>query len=432
VGLYIRRSSENRKIDVEELTILVERAQYGDLDAYRLLAHRFQDMAMGYAHALLGDFHLAEDAAQEAFIQAYLDLGKLREPAAFPGWFRRLVFKQCDRITRKKRIPAVPLETVGEIDSGVQNPAELFDKRDAEDQVASAIRSLPEHQRLVVELFYISEFSHREIADFLGAPVHTVKNRLHAARKRLKQELIDMAKENLQSQRPSRDRQFLTHIIDELADLNDRGIQLLLRDIDQKDCVLALKGTNDEVKKKILANLSERVRNYIEEEMEALEDVEASEIQEAQEHIMDQLRIIRPQPKNLSEGYLDMKEDLRNRLREKPVSRMDLDEIVELFGNMSKISAMEGRLALMEYEKIIREDEEDHLLGVGLTMSISSRNSDLIRDLLEKRMSILLKEQETRYNLITEGITELNRGLSAGWMQMKLQAHYSLSDAFIF
>jgi len=356
----------------------------------------------------------------------------LREPAAFPGWFRRLVFKQCDRITRKKRIPAVPLETVGEIDSGVQNPAELFDKRDAEDQVASAIRSLPEHQRLVVELFYISEFSHREIADFLGAPVHTVKNRLHAARKRLKQELIDMAKENLQSQRPSRDRQFLTHIIDELADLNDRGIQLLLRDIDQKDCVLALKGTNDEVKKKILANLSERVRNYIEEEMEALEDVEASEIQEAQEHIMDQLRIIRPQPKNLSEGYLDMKEDLRNRLREKPVSRMDLDEIVELFGNMSKISAMEGRLALMEYEKIIREDEEDHLLGVGLTMSISSRNSDLIRDLLEKRMSILLKEQETRYNLITEGITELNRGLSAGWMQMKLQAHYSLSDAFIF
>ena len=46
---------------------------------------------------LLGDFHLAEDAAQEAFVGAYQDLPKLREPAAFASWFRRLVAARCSR-----------------------------------------------------------------------------------------------------------------------------------------------------------------------------------------------------------------------------------------------------------------------------------------------------------------------------------------------
>ena len=43
-------------------------------------------MAVGYAYAIIGDFQLAEDAAQEAFVGAWLDLPRLREPAAFAGW----------------------------------------------------------------------------------------------------------------------------------------------------------------------------------------------------------------------------------------------------------------------------------------------------------------------------------------------------------
>ena len=42
-------------------------------------------MAVGYAWSLLRDFHLAEDAAQDAFIQVFGDLASLREPSAFPG-----------------------------------------------------------------------------------------------------------------------------------------------------------------------------------------------------------------------------------------------------------------------------------------------------------------------------------------------------------
>jgi DNA-directed RNA polymerase specialized sigma24 family protein len=47
------------------------------------------------SYSLLGDFHLAEDAAQEAFIRAFADLQRLRNPEAFAGWFRRIVFMRC-------------------------------------------------------------------------------------------------------------------------------------------------------------------------------------------------------------------------------------------------------------------------------------------------------------------------------------------------
>ena len=55
-------------VDVEELRTQVAAARAGDLDAYGCIVRRFQDMAYGYAYSVLGDFHLAEDAAQDAFI----------------------------------------------------------------------------------------------------------------------------------------------------------------------------------------------------------------------------------------------------------------------------------------------------------------------------------------------------------------------------
>ena len=71
---------------MDDLTTLIDRVRGGDRAAYAGVVERFQDMAVGYASSQLGgDRHLAEDVAQEAFLQAYLDLGQLREAAAFPG-----------------------------------------------------------------------------------------------------------------------------------------------------------------------------------------------------------------------------------------------------------------------------------------------------------------------------------------------------------
>jgi len=177
---------------VVDLGTLIERAQARDLDAYGEIVRRFQDMAYGYAYSILDDFHLAQDAAQEAFIQAYRDLKALRKADAFPGWFRRIVFKQCDRILRNRR-PVEPLATDGsEPMSEEPGPSEAAEKRELSDRVLEAVRSLPESQRTVTTLFYIDGYTVNDIADFLETPAGTVKRRLHDSRRQLRKRMIAM------------------------------------------------------------------------------------------------------------------------------------------------------------------------------------------------------------------------------------------------
>ncbi|MCA9927314.1 MAG: sigma-70 family RNA polymerase sigma factor [Anaerolineales bacterium] len=191
---------------MEELHHLVVAAQQGSSDAFGQIVGRFQDMAFAGAYALLRNPAAAQDAAQDAFIDAYVNLSKLREPAAFPGWFRRIVFKHSDRQMRKWR-PTVPLDSAVSLPSPIINPETAVDQRLISESVHDAIALLPPEQRLVTTLFYIQGYSQKEIGAYLELPISTIKKRLYAARRRLKEKLI-MVQEQLQANKPSQDKTF--------------------------------------------------------------------------------------------------------------------------------------------------------------------------------------------------------------------------------
>ncbi len=164
--------------EMEAISSMVLAAQGGDLDAFGSIVERFQAMAYASAYALVDDAQLAEDVAQESFIEAYLNLPKLREPAAFPGWFRRIVFKQGDRVIRGKYIPTAPLETAYNLPLAKLDPSLVIETREMNEAVRRAVEALPEHERIVIVLFYSTGYSLKEIAEFLEVPVTTVKKRL--------------------------------------------------------------------------------------------------------------------------------------------------------------------------------------------------------------------------------------------------------------
>ncbi len=183
----------------ESLSSLVSAAQGGDANAFTDIVGRFQAMAYAGAYAMVEDRQLAEDIAQEAFIEAYLSLSKLREPAAFPGWFRRILFKQGDRLTRGKHLTTAPLETVYDVPMSGKSLSEIVESREVQEQVCRAVEALPEHERIVVALFYGTGYPLKEIAAFLEVPVTTIKKRLHDARKHLKVNLGHLSGEMRQS-----------------------------------------------------------------------------------------------------------------------------------------------------------------------------------------------------------------------------------------
>jgi RNA polymerase sigma factor (sigma-70 family) len=193
---------------MDSLTTLVTAAQAGDLDAFGQVVERFQRMAYAVAYAMLGDAHLAEDVAQEAFIEAYICLPKLCEPAAFPGWFRRIVHKRGDRLVRAKTPALLPLDAAGQLAAGTPDLAAAAETRELQRRVRSAIDALPETDRLPVMLFYLAGYAQQEIAAIMELPLSTVKKRLFSARKRLRVLMDDIVRDQLQDRRPERDDQF--------------------------------------------------------------------------------------------------------------------------------------------------------------------------------------------------------------------------------
>jgi len=177
-------------------------------EAFCELVRIYQDMAYACAYAVLGDFYMAEDAAQEAFISAWQKLSQLRQPEAFPGWFRRVVLTECSRLIRGKHLRTISL------DEGVNLRAHHTDLQTAIERdeltmaVFTAIKKLSLNERMVVVLFYVKEHSQSDISVFLDVPLTTVAKRLYSARVRLRAMIMDGFKNDLTANRPSRDGGF--------------------------------------------------------------------------------------------------------------------------------------------------------------------------------------------------------------------------------
>lgn len=189
-------------------------------EAFAELVRRFQDMAFACAYASLGDAYLAEDIAQESFVIAWQKLNQLREPKAFPGWFKRIVLNQCKRITRRKHLQLVSLHLGTPSASKEPDPEVLAEKHELLDKVFREIRALPDHERLVTTLFYVDGYTQSDISEFLEVRVTTVNKRLYTARQRLK-EKVEVFSDNFKTKRPSRDHHFSERVSTRLRLLVD-------------------------------------------------------------------------------------------------------------------------------------------------------------------------------------------------------------------
>src|SRR4051794_34069778 len=157
----------------EDLDNLVQSAANRDAAAFAQLVRRFKGMVLGIALSRVRDWHLAEDVAQETFVEAYLELPKLRSSAAFPPWLRRIAIKQCDRVTRR-RVP-----NTANVDATARDGDPLMSAQRLEMQtiVIAALEKLPQPERDVIAMFYLQGRRVSDVARFLGTSSAVVSER---------------------------------------------------------------------------------------------------------------------------------------------------------------------------------------------------------------------------------------------------------------
>jgi len=172
--------------DATALVALVARAQAGDRAAFEQLIERRLDPAFRTARAILGNEADARDATQEAFLRAWRERRRLRDPARFDAWLGRILVNSCREVLRGRRRRAVreiaASDLIDPVDSvPARGPAP--DERTASiDTIERAFERLPAGERVILVLHHLERQPLAEIAATLDVPVGTVKSRLHAAR----------------------------------------------------------------------------------------------------------------------------------------------------------------------------------------------------------------------------------------------------------
>ncbi|MBT4501969.1 MAG: sigma-70 family RNA polymerase sigma factor [Gemmatimonadetes bacterium] len=162
---------------------------------------RYRNAVFGVALSRLRNFHDAEDVAQGTFLEAFERLGSLRDPSRLGAWLRSITIHRCLNY-RRERERVVILETVDELPGRGSSPEVDLERNELRGKVLAAIGRLGKAQRETVTLFYIGGHSLNEIAAIQEAPIGTIKRRLHDARKKLKEEMLQVAEEVLHKEAP--------------------------------------------------------------------------------------------------------------------------------------------------------------------------------------------------------------------------------------
>jgi len=158
-------------------TELVDRARGGDREAFGVLAAGAVDRLYGIARLILRDAELAEDATQDALVQAWRSLPMLRDVERFDAWLHRLLVRSCADIGRHRRRWRAEIAILPREPAQADASTGLADR----DQIERGLRRLNEAQRAILVLHFYVGLSPTEAAAVLEIPVGTAKSRLHYA-----------------------------------------------------------------------------------------------------------------------------------------------------------------------------------------------------------------------------------------------------------
>ncbi len=170
----------------------VNAAVEGDQDAFAELVYAFQDAVYNLCYRLLGERGEAEDAAQEAFLRAYLNLNRYDPSRSFKTWLLTIASNHCiDRLRRRKvhflsidePLPSLSLR------EDEPEPEDVAITREQSKAMQKHLNELPPDYRAAVVLRYWYDYSYVEIADILDTTESAIKSRLFRARQLLAEKL---------------------------------------------------------------------------------------------------------------------------------------------------------------------------------------------------------------------------------------------------
>jgi len=166
----------------------LRQARDGDELAFGHIVEAYERPVYNLCYRMLGDRALAEDAAQETFLKAFLGLKRYDPQRVFVNWLLSIASHHCIDRLRRRRLRLVPLESeqgVIDVVDTEAGPERALARAEQEHEIRQSLLQLATKDRAVVVLHYWQGLSYVEIAETLSLTTSAVKSRLHRARRTL-------------------------------------------------------------------------------------------------------------------------------------------------------------------------------------------------------------------------------------------------------
>jgi len=174
---------------------LVARAKTGDSYAFEELVRRYRNDVFAVGYHFVRNREEAWDLSQEVFIKAHRALGRFRGDASLKTWLLRITANQCKDHLKKRRLETVPFNdalAAGDRAQRVAGPSEALEAEELGQAILAAVDSLPHKHKTAIVLREFEGMSYQEMAQAMGCNIGTVMSRLHHARKKIRNRLVEM------------------------------------------------------------------------------------------------------------------------------------------------------------------------------------------------------------------------------------------------
>ncbi|MBC8230086.1 sigma-70 family RNA polymerase sigma factor [bacterium] len=197
---------------------LVEKCLTGDDDAFGKLVEKYQSKVHCIAFSILGNFHDAEEVAQETFLKAYISLRKLSNLTKFSFWLCKIA-RNVSYDWRKRESKQIASLSDLSLEDVNQMSLQRHRAEELSVEIMEALDSLSEKQRTPL-IFSLAGYSYQEISEFLKAPQSTIRGRIARAKQSLRKEILDDL--NYQVNAHKLDKQFAQGVMSMIRQLPER------------------------------------------------------------------------------------------------------------------------------------------------------------------------------------------------------------------
>lgn len=155
---------------------LIARCKKGDIKGYELLYNRYSPAMYHTCLRIVVYAADAEDILQDAFMEAFTSLDKIKNADAFGGWLKRIVINKSINHVKRHQKSWLELEETDLADQADEQAVDELDFKNKLEAIVEALNGLPEKYRVVINLHIFEQMSFEEIAGMMNAPSATVRS----------------------------------------------------------------------------------------------------------------------------------------------------------------------------------------------------------------------------------------------------------------